>query len=95
MASPQSPDPREWRQMRNDVDDGYDLLKKVQESVTTIAATQQVHSTRIEEIQQTLVLHSEQFDRIEVLQGQQGERLDSIEELQEQILDLLRGRPTG
>jgi DNA anti-recombination protein RmuC len=123
MASPESPDPREWRQMRNDVDDGYELLKRVQESVIKVSATQRLHGNRLEEIQQTLDIHSGRLDRmednqrrqgdrlgrIELLQSEQGdrlgrvegrldgvdERLGRMEKTQEQILDLLRGRPTG
>lgn len=137
MASPESPDPREWRQMRNDVDDGNDLLRSVQDSVIRISSTQRLHSNRLNEIQQSVDLAAGRLDRmednqrrqgerlgrvegrldgidgrlnrmeerqgqqdellgrIEDSQGQQSERLGRMEKTQEQILDLLRGRPTG
>ena len=47
---------------------------------------------RIEETQNQ---QGERLGRIEETQGQQGDRLGRIEETQQQILELLRGRPTG
>ena len=68
--------------MRNDVDDGYELLKRVQESVIKVSATQRLHGNRLEEIQQTLDIHSGRLDRMEDNQRRQGERLGRIELLQ-------------
>lgn len=74
-----APDPRVVRQLRHDVDDVYELLDSTKRTVTSVAATQRRHSTRLEEIQQALDL--------------QGGRLERIEDTQRQILDLLRARP--
>jgi hypothetical protein len=74
-----APDPRVVRQLRHDVDDVYGLLDSTNRTVTSVAATQRRHSTRLEEIQQALDL--------------QGGRLERIEDTQRQILDLLRRRP--
>jgi len=74
-----SPDPRVVRQLRHDVDDVYELLDSTSRTVTLVAATQRRHSTRLEEIQQSVDL--------------QNGRLERIEYTQRQILDLLRGRP--
>ncbi len=74
-----SPDPRVVRQLRHDVDDVYELLDSTSRTVTTVAATQRRHSTRLEEIQQSVDL--------------QNGRLERIEDTQRQILDLLRRRP--
>lgn len=73
-----SPDPRVVRQLRHDVDDVYELLDSTNQTVTSMASTQRRHSTRLEEIQQSLDL--------------QDARLERIEDTQRQILDLLRGR---
>jgi hypothetical protein len=78
MASPESSQSREFRQMRHDVDDIYALLDTTSTAVTTVSATQRRHTNRLEEIQQSLDL--------------QTGRLDRIEDNQRQILDLLRGR---
>jgi hypothetical protein len=80
MASPESSQSREFRQMRHDVDDIYALLDTTSTAVTTVSATQRRHTNRLEEIQQSLDL--------------QTGRLDRIEDNQRQILDLLRGRST-
>jgi hypothetical protein len=82
MSSPESPDPREWRQMRNDVDDGYELLKRVELAVTKVSARQHTHGNRLDEIQQTLDIHSGRLDRMEDNQRRQGERLGRIEGVQ-------------
>jgi len=74
-------DPRVVRQLRRDVDDVYRLLDSTNCTVTSTAATQRRHSSRLEEIQQSLDL--------------QSGRLERIEGTQQQILDLLRGRPGG
>jgi len=75
-----APDPRVVRQLRHDVDDVYELLDSANRTVTSVAATQRRHSTRFEEIQQSLDL--------------QNGRLERIEDTQRHILDLLRGRVT-
>ena len=88
-----SPEPRAVRQLRHDVDDVYELLDATQRAVSTIAATQRRHSSRLEEIQQALDLQNGRLDRLEELQQAldlQNGRLDRLEELQHQILDLLR-----
>ncbi len=123
MVAPDSAESREFRQMRNDVDDGYALLESIGKSVTTISATQRRHGNRLEEIQQSVDLQSGRLDRMEDNQRQQAarlgrvegrlegvdnrlegvdsrlegvdSRLERIEDTQQQILDLLRGRPTG
>ena len=78
MASPESSQSREFRQMRHDVDDIYALLDATSTAVNTVSATQRRHTNRLDEIQQSLDL--------------QTGRLDRIEDNQRQILDLLRGR---
>ncbi len=72
-----APDPRVVRELRHDVDDVYQLLDSTNRTVTSVAATQRRHSTRFEEIQQSLDL--------------QSGRLERIEDTQRQILTLLRG----
>ncbi len=72
-----APDPRVVRQLRHDVDDVYELLDSTNRTVISVAATQRRHSTRFEEIQQSLDL--------------QNGRLERIEDTQRQILTLLRG----
>lgn len=92
---------REFRQLRHDVDDVYALLDTTSTAVSTVSATQRRHTNRLEEVQQALDLQSGRMDRVEDNQRQQGERLgrvegglERIEETQQQILDLLRARPT-
>ena len=79
MASPESPDSREFRQMRHDVDDIFPLLDGIAKSVTIISATQRRHGNRLEELQQSLDLQSGRMDRLEDNQRQQGERLARVE----------------
>jgi len=74
-----APDPRVVRQLRHDVDDVYELLDSTNRTVSSISTTQRRHSTRLEEIQQSLDL--------------QSGRLERIEDIQRQTLDLLRARP--
>ena len=56
MVAPDSAESHEFRQMRNDVDDGYALLESIEKSVTTISATQRRHGNRLEEIEQSVDL---------------------------------------
>ena len=84
MASPESIDPREWRQMRNDVDDGYSLLKRLDKSITKVSSTQRVHGNRLHEIQQSVDLAAGRLDRMEDNQRLQAARLSNIEETQTQ-----------
>jgi hypothetical protein len=100
MASPES---REFRQMRHDVDDVYRLLTETQETVQSgreaIGAVwngQRRHGTRLEEIQQALDLQNmrmqreqgQRLGRVEVGQREQGQRLGRVEER----LDSVDGR---
>jgi chromosome segregation ATPase len=78
MAAP-DPDSREFRQMRHDVDDVYGLLEGVDNSITTISATQRRHGNRLEEIQQSLDLQSGRLNRMEDTQRQQAGRLGRVE----------------
>jgi len=78
MAAPESPDSREFRQMRNDVDDSYALLESVAKSINTISATQRRHSNRLEEVQQSLDLQAGRLDRMEDNQRQQAGRLERV-----------------
>lgn len=74
-----APDPRVLRQLRHDVDDVYGVVDATNQTVAAIAATQRRHSTRLEEIQQTLDLQSGQLQRLDDLQRvveAQGGRLD-------------------
>ena len=64
MTAPQSPDSREFRQMRHDVDDVYDLLSTTDKTLGTVWAVQRRHGNRLDEIQQTLDLHSGRLDRM-------------------------------
>lgn len=96
------PDPREFRQMRHDVDDVYELLDGIQKSITTLSTTQRRHTNRLEEIQQSLDLHNGRLDRIDDTQRRGLDRLTALEagqhrleEGQREILDAIRGRPTG
>jgi hypothetical protein len=83
MASPES---REFRQMRHDVDDVYRLLTETQETVQSgreaIGAVwngQRRHGTRLEEIQQALDLQNMRMERVEDTQREQGQRLGRVE----------------
>jgi hypothetical protein len=91
MASPGSPESREFRQMRHDVDDVYvlldatkDTLDETRKTVGTMWAVQRRHGNRLEEIQQSLDLQAGRLDRMEDTQRQQGERLGRIEDTQQQ-----------
>ena len=144
MAAPESPQSREFRQMRHDVDDVYRLLtdtnelaQSSREAIGAVWNGQRRHGTRLEEIQQALDLQNMRMDRMEDTQRAQGDRLgrvegrlgdidqrldgvdqrfdgvdqrfdgvdqrfdgldgrlERIEGTQQEILDLLRGRPTG
>ena len=77
-GQPQSIDPREWRQMRNDVDDGYSLLKRLDESITKVSSTQRLHGNRLHEIQQSVDLAAGRLDRMEDNQRLQAARLSHI-----------------
>ena len=79
MVAPDSAESREFRQMRDDVDDGYALLESIGKSVTTISATQRRHGNRLEEIQQSVDLQSGRLDRMEDNQRQQAARLGRVE----------------
>jgi hypothetical protein len=79
MAAPDSAESREFRQMRNDVDDSYALLEGMAKSITTISATQRRHGNRLEEIQQSVDLQSGRLDRMEDNQRQQADRLGRVE----------------
>ena len=79
MVAPDSAEGREFRQMRNDVDDGYALLEGIGKSVTAISATQRRHGNRREEIQQSVDLQSGRLDRMEDNQRQQAARLGRVE----------------
>jgi len=78
MVAPDSAESREFRQMRNDVDDGYALLESIGKSVTTISAMQRRHGNRLEEIQQSVDLQSGRLDRMEDNQRQQAARLGRV-----------------
>ena len=91
MAAPQSPDSHEFRQMRNDVDDGYELLKDVQDSVIRISSTQRLHGNRLTEIQQSVDLAAGRLNRMEDNQRRQAEGLDRLEKR----LDGVDGRLDG
>ena len=73
---------REWRQMRNDVDDGYSLLKRLDESITKVSSTQRLHGNRLHEIQQSVDLAAGRLDRMEDNQRLQAARLRHIGETQ-------------
>lgn len=86
MASPESPDSREFRQMRHDVDDVYrlldttkDTLEETRKTIGTIWDVQRRHGNRLEEIQQSLDLQVGRLDRMEDSQRTQGERLDGVD----------------
>ena len=66
MASPEIS--RRVSQLRHDVDDVFELLDTTNQTVTTIAATQRRHGTRLEEIQQALDLTVGRLDRLEQAQ---------------------------
>jgi hypothetical protein len=86
-----------------------DTLDETRRTVGTMWAVQRRHGNRLEEIQQSLDLQSGRLDRMEDTQRQQGERLGRIQEAQtgqderlgriedtqQEILALLRGRPTA
>ncbi len=98
MVAPQSPESREFRQMRHDVDDVFVLLTAVEKAVDgtretlgTVWGVQRRHGNRLEEIQQSLDLQTGLLDRMEDNQRDQGDRLGRIEDTQQQILALLRG----
>lgn len=116
MAAPENPESHAFRQMRNDVDDSYELLKSLGDSINRVSSRQRLHDNRFGELQQTLDIHTGRLDRMEDNQRRQGERLGRMEgrldgvedrltgvdgrlagiaDTQQQILDLLRGRPTG
>jgi DNA-binding FrmR family transcriptional regulator len=98
MASPESPDSREFRQMRHDVDDVFVLLTAVEKAVDgtsktlgTVWGVQRRHGNRLEEIQQSLDLQTGRLDRMEDNQRHQGERLGRVEGR----LDGVEGRLDG
>ena len=102
MAVPESPESREFRQMRHDVDDVYGLLTTTSERLDavstrldTVWTVQRRHGNRLEEIQQSLDLQSGRMDRLEDNQRQQSELLGGLAETQKQILDLLRRQSAG
>ena len=86
MAAPESPQSREFRQMRHDVDDVYELLTVVQqtadsthEAVGAIKHAVWRHDTRFEEVQRTLDRQAVRADRTEDNQRRQAERLGRME----------------
>jgi len=79
MAALQSPDDHEFRQMRNDVDDSYELLKDLQDSLIKVSSTQRLQGNRLHEIQQSVDLQSGRLNRMEDNQRRQGERLGRVE----------------
>jgi archaellum component FlaC len=86
MAAAESPQSREFRQMRHDVDDVYRLLAETHEAVESgreaIGAVwngQRRHGVRLEEIQQALDLQNMRMDRMEGTQHAQGDRLGRVE----------------
>ena len=96
MASPETPDSREFRQMRHDVDDVYDLLTTTSKRLDTVWGVQRRHGNRLEEIQQALDLQTGRLDRMEDNQRHQGEgllrvegRLDRMEDNQRDQRDRL------
>ena len=106
MASPESPDSREFRQMRHDVDDVYVLLTAVEKADDGTSETARhglgraaaAHGNRLEEVQQSLDLQTGRLDRMEENQRQQGERLGRVEGRLEGIdgrLDGMDGRLQG
>ena len=109
MVVPESPESREFRQMRHDVDDVYGLLTTTSERLDavstrldTVWTVQRRHGNRLEKIQQSLDLHQQSFDvqsgrmdRLEDNQRQQSELLGGLAETQKQILDLLRRQSAG
>ena len=98
MVAPDSAESREFRQMRNDVDDGYALHESIGKSVTTISATQRRHGNRLEEIQQSVDLQSGRLDRMEDNQRQQAARLGRVEGRLDGVegrLDSVDGRLEG
>jgi chromosome segregation ATPase len=86
MAAPESPQSREFRQMRHDVDDVYRLLTETnelaqssREAIGAVWNGQRRHGTRLEEIQQALDLQNMRMDRMEDTQRAQGDRLGRVE----------------
>jgi chromosome segregation ATPase len=86
MAAPESPQSREFRQMRHDVDDVYRLLTETnelaqssREAIGAVWNGQRRHGTRLEEIQQALDLQNMRTDRMEDTQRTQGDRLGRVE----------------
>jgi chromosome segregation ATPase len=86
MAAPESPQSREFRQMRHDVDDVYRLLtdtnelaQSSREAIGAVWNGQRRHGTRLEEIQQALDLQNMRMDRMEDTQRTQGDRLGRVE----------------
>jgi hypothetical protein len=86
MVAPQSPESREFRQMRHDVDDVFVLLTAVEravdgtrETLGTVWGVQRRHGNRLEEIQQSLDLQTGRLDRMEDNQRHQGEGLVRVE----------------
>ena len=86
MAAPESPQSREFRQMRHDVDDVYRLLTETnelaqsgREAIGAVWNGQRRHGTRLEEIQQALDLQNMRADRMEDTQRTQGDRLGRVE----------------
>jgi septation ring formation regulator EzrA len=86
MVAPQSPESREFRQMRHDVDDVFVLLTAVEKAVDgtretlgTVWGVQRRHGNRLEEIQQSLDLQTGRLDRMEDNQRHQGEGLVRVE----------------
>ena len=86
MVAPQSPESREFRQMRHDVDDVFVRLTAVEKAVDgtretlgTVWGVQRRHGNRLEEIQQSLDLQTGRLDRMEDNQRHQGEGLVRVE----------------
>jgi len=83
MASPEME--HRVSQLRHDVDDVYELLDATNQTVSTLATTQQQHGIWLTEIRQRID-HVENvvdrvenvIDRVEGAQREQGSKLDTI-----------------
>ncbi|MGH3771438.1 MAG: hypothetical protein ACRDRW_08600 [Pseudonocardiaceae bacterium] len=81
--------PHKVRQIRHDLDDLYELVSQVDQGQTRAAGILLRHNNRFEELQQTLDVHSGRLDRIEDAQRRQFERLDRIEDGQQRQFERL------
>ncbi len=90
-AAPGSPpSPRQYWQLRHDVDDVYELLGTVERKVDVLTVTQDQHTVQLTEIQQTLRRHDARFAAHDARFDGIDARFDGIDARLAEILELLR-----